>query len=202
MEPWVCPKGCCVISWCRAPTILYLIWQGDFIWIHWQLTGSVFLILVSSSAASCVIHTGTRAWSSSYIRLAADDPGRSTTSVLTLTPCLRPQVEMVAFHQCGTMSRHRTQFNCRGVKSQSLFLGWQMARSTLSRSSSFFCVLVACWTSGSVSTSSGASWRHSILKAQRSRRSQRFPRPSWRWKQRMMWPLWSKPLGGLWVRLS
>ena len=28
----MCPKGCCVISWCRAPTIFYLIWQGHLIW--------------------------------------------------------------------------------------------------------------------------------------------------------------------------
>ena len=84
-----------------------------------------FSVLVNSSATSCVIHTGSGASSSSYLSLAVrvDDPGRSAIlSVLTLAPCLLPQVETVAFRLCRTMSRHRAQFNYLGAKFQNLFL--------------------------------------------------------------------------------
>ena len=109
------------------------------IWIHLQLTGSAYSVLVNSSATSCVIHTGSGASSSSYFALAVrvDDPGRSEIlSVLTVAPCLQQLVVMVAFRLCRTMSRHRAQFNYLGVRFPNLFLVWQMSKS-IPRSFSF-----------------------------------------------------------------
>ena len=138
MESWV-PKGAAACLGGAGHPPFHLPGRAISFWIHLQLTGSAYSVLVNSSATSCVIHTGSGASSSSYLSLAVrvDDPGRSAIlSVLTLALCLQLLVPMVDFHLCRTMSRHRAQFNYLGVRFQNLFLVWRMSKSTRRSSSS------------------------------------------------------------------